>query len=46
MAKNPLANAGDTGLIPGPKIPQVLEQGRPHHTAPGARASQQEKSLP
>ena len=42
MAKNPLANAGDTGLIPGPKIPHVVEQGRPPTQLLGPRFAARE----
>ena len=50
MVKNPPANAGDTGLSPGPGRSHIAEQLSPQaktteaHT-PRARAPQQEKPL-
>ena len=51
VVKNPLANAGDTGSIPGPwKIPHAMEQLSPcvpttEPMCPRAHALQQEKPL-
>ena len=50
MVGSPTANAGDTGSIPGPKIPHAREQLSLKATTtevhmPRAYASQQEKEL-